>query len=177
MISHVHSLITGLCLAALAAGCGGGGGGGAPTAPPPAPARTTLILDYEYVEVIEDCDGIEGDGDFHFGVVAHSTEFPIDAAFSEDIRLGPGGKTRAIGRRSYTIDAVDGKYIGVEFSAWEEDKSIFGDVYNDDRLDFESAEVLHEFSNGAWSNLGPQSLTLGSSGCRVRLHWSAGAST
>jgi hypothetical protein len=169
---QVRALIA-LCLAALAAGCGGGGAA-APTAAPPALA--TLILDFSYVEVIEDCDGIEGDGDFHFGVATASTEFPIDVVYSEDISLGPGGKSRVLGRRSYTIDAINGKLIHVEFNAAEFDETIFGDVYDDERLDHTSARVDHVFRNGTWSNLGPQSITLGGSGCRVRLYWSAEAS-
>lgn len=163
---------TAFCLAALAGGCGGGG---VDTATDPTPARTTLTLDFAYVEVIEDCDGIEGNGDFHFGVAVHSTEFPIDVVYSEDTSLGPGGKSRVLGRRSYTVDATDGTVIHIEFSATELDKSVFGEEYNDERLDHASAEVDHAFRNGVWSNRGPQSITLGSAGCRVRVYWSADA--
>lgn len=63
--SQVRRITTALFLTALAAGCGGGDGPTAPqSAPESAPVRTTLILDFAYIEVIEDCDGIEGDGDF-----------------------------------------------------------------------------------------------------------------
>jgi hypothetical protein len=33
----------------------------------------------------------------------------------------------------------------------------------------------YRFINGAWSNLGPRSSSLGSSGCQVKLYWSAEA--
>jgi hypothetical protein len=168
----VHSFIAIFCLVTLAAGCGGGED--APTAP--APARTTLTLDFTYVEVIEDCDGVEGDGDFNFEVLASPPGTgPWDIVYRETISLGPGGKSRTIGRRSYTIDATDDAAVAVSFRASEMDQSIFGAVFADDRLDDAYAYIDHEFSNGAWSSLGPQSITLGSSGCRVRLYWSAAA--
>lgn len=169
---QVRALIA-LCLAALAAGCGGGGAA-APTAAPPALA--TLILDFSYVEVIEDCDGVEGDGDFNFEVLASPPGTgPWDIVYRETISLGPGGKSRTIGRRSYTIDATDDAAVAVSFRASEMDQSIFGAVFADDRLYDAYAYIDHVFSNGTWSNLGPQSITHGSSGCRVRLYWSATA--
>lgn len=171
MTAHVHSLITALCVAALAAGCGGGGD--APTAPPP--ARTTLTFDLGYIEVIEDCDGIEGDGDFLFDVWIYSRALTNDHVYSQSINLGPGGRTPVLGRRSYAVDALDGLEIHVEFQAVELDKSIIGEEYNDERLAIAVTRSTYRFINGAWSNLGPRSISLGSSGCRVKLYWSAEA--
>jgi hypothetical protein len=160
-----------LCLATLAAGCGGGGGD-APTAP--APARTTLTIDLGSIEVIEDCDGVEGDGDFMFDVWVWSNGIMNDHVYSQTVNMGPG-KTPVLGGQSYSVNAIDGVEINVEFQAVELDRSIIGEVWRDDRLAIAVTRYTHRFSNGGWSNLGPQSLTLGSSGCRVRLHWSARA--
>lgn len=169
MNSSMCARIAVLCLTVLAAGCGGGGGD-APTAP--APARTTLTLDLGSIEVIEDCDGIEGDGDFLFDVWVHSTGVMNDHVYSQTVNMGPG-KTPVLGRRSYKVNAIDGVAIHVEFQAVELDKSIIGEEWRDDRLAIAVTRYTHRFSNGAWSNLGPQSITLGSAGCQVRLSWSA----
>jgi len=157
----------------LVVACGGSSTG--PSEPAPAPATTTLILDFSQIEVLEDCDGIEGDGEFHFGVSTASLQFPIDLLYSGDVILGPGGTSRVLGRRTYTLDTIEGTVVDVEFAASELDRSIFNEVYNDARLDHAVAYGHHEFRNGRWTNLGPQSLTLGSDGCRVRLSWSADA--
>ena len=172
---HSSVLRATLCLAALTVGCGGDGGD-APTSPAPAPARTTLTLNLQFVEVIEDCDGIEGDGDFKLSVLVYSNIFPTDLIYRQTVNLGPGGRTPVLGKRSYTVPAVDSVAIYVELQATELDKSITGEEYNDDRLDFAIAVLTHRYIDGVWSYLGPRELTLGSAGCRVRLYWSAAAS-
>lgn len=171
MTRHVQPLIALLSFAALAAGCGGGGDA-APTAPEP--ARTTLELHIGYIEVIEDCDGIEGDGDFEFDVWIYTSEATKDHIFSQTINLPPGGRTLELGFWSYTVDAVDGATIDVEFQAVELDKSISGEVYADERLAISLTGSQHRFSNGAWSNLGSRYLSLGGPGCLVRLYLEAG---
>jgi hypothetical protein len=98
---------------------------------------------------------------------------PGEVVYRETVSLGPGGKSRTIGRRSYTLDALDDAEVFVSFRASEVDRNIFEHVYYDDRLEDAYAYLRHVFSNGAWSNLGPQSISLGSAGCQVRLSWSA----
>lgn len=174
MTVHARPLIAALCFAATA-GCGGGDSG--PTDPTPEPV--TLTLDFSYVEVLEDCDGVEGDGDFHFEVVVTPPGTgPSDVVYRESPALGPGGKSRVLGRRSYLIVPTDDASVHVSFRASELDQSLFGEVYGDERLDDAYAFVRHDFNNDSetWSNLGPQSITHGSSGCRVRLYWSAAGS-
>lgn len=174
MAVHARPLIAALCLA-TAAGCGGGDPG--PTAPTPGPV--TLTLDFSYVEVLEDCDGVEGDGDFHFEVIVTLPGIgPSDVVYRESPALGPGGKSKVIGRRSYLIDRTGELSVHVSFRASEVDQSLFGEVYGDERLNDAYAFVRHDFNTDTetWSNLGPQSISLGSSGCRVRLYWSAAGS-
>lgn len=175
MNSFIRSYLALLCLAGYAAGCSGGGD--APTAPGPTLPRTTLTLDLGYIEVIEDCDGIEGDGDFLLDVWVDSRLTPNDHVYSSgSISLGPGGRTPVVGRRSYTVDAIDGLEFTVDFQAVELDKSIIGEVYRDDRLAIAVTQYRHRFSNGAWSGLGSRKLSLGSAGCRIDFSWSASAS-
>ncbi len=168
MTTRMHSIVAALCLAVLTAGCGGD----SPTGPGPAPKTMTLTINFSSIQVIEDCDGIEGDGDFDFEVLA-STPDAITIVDRETITLGPGGKSRSLGRQSFTMDASVHPHVDVSFRASELDKDIFGTVYADARLDHVLGSVDHVYSNGAWSHVGPQSIILGSSGCRVRLDWTA----
>ncbi len=175
MTASIRPPLAALCLALLAIGCGGGGGG--PT--DPTPTFTTLTLDFSYVQVIEDCDGVEGDGDFHFTVsVSPPGIGPSEVVYRESPTFGPGAKSDVIGRRTYRIESTADAAVQVSFLASEVDKSIFGAVYNDERLDEAYSYVYHSYdqATGTWSNLGPQSITLGSSGCRVVLYWTATAS-
>lgn len=167
MSPNVRMIPAALVLAALV-GCGGAGGD-APTAPAP---RPTLILDFGAIEVIEDCDGIEGDGDFDFQV-AVNMGFRTDEFYRELLNLGPGGKSRVLGRRSYELPPVIASSVRVTFVASELDRSIVGQEYNDDRLSKVWADFSHEYRDGEWSGLGPRSITLGSSGCLVKLSWTA----
>jgi hypothetical protein len=161
------------------------GGGESPTSPdptpspppPPAVARTTLTLDIKYIEVVgdNDCDGIEGDGDFHFQL----TTGDADGAtlwYDKDIQLGPAGRTPALGRKASTFDAVPGATVQMSLVASEWDKDILGNVYPDSRLEYASAKAKYVFDGSRWPNLGARSITLGSGGCQVRLSWTASAS-
>lgn len=177
MRPNVHAFVATICLIMLVAGCGGGGH--APTAPEP--TTTTLTLDFKYIEVLDDCDDFEGDGDFQFLVeVTRTDPLRTDRVYEAGINLGSGTSTPAIGRRSFTFDATKAWIVGVVFTASELDRSIFGVVYNDSRLDETKGAGGHNFVGGAWSGLGAQSLLLGSAevgqiGCRVKLHWTATA--
>ena len=169
MTTRMLSLVPALYLAVLTAGCGGGG---SPTGPGPTPKSVTLTLNFSSIEVIEDCDGIEGDGDFDFEVLA-STPDAVTIVDRETITLGPGGRSRSLGRQSFTMDAGENTHVVVSFRATELDKNILGTVYADARLNHVLGSIDHVYSNGMWSHLGPQSISLGSSGCRVRLDWTA----
>lgn len=176
MTPRARPLITLVSLAALAAGCGGGDGPTGPAPNPESPSTSALTLDFAYVEVIEDCDGVEGDGDFQFDVrFGPGDPATTERVYGETVNLPPGGTTRVIGERSYEVTAVDGVELSVGFRATELDKTLLGAEYNDERLDGEFGSMRYVYSNGTWSNLGSRSITLGSSGCQVRLHWAARA--
>lgn len=177
---RVPALVIPLSAILLATACGGGGGD-APTSPSPSPApgSATLTLDFANVEVLEDCDGIEGDGDFSFEVlVTPGWSGREVVVYREIINLGPGGRSRALGRQTFTTRIGNLAEVLVSFRATELDRDIFGSEYNDERLSNASAFVDHVLpaAGGAWSNLGAQSITLGSPGCRVRLNWTASGS-
>ena len=175
--SSVRSLAPALCLAALASGCGAD----STTEPDPEPTLVTVHLDIAEIEVIEDCDGPEGDGDFHFVVttsmnylgpnqIPYSTS--TDVVYDARVNLGPGAKTRTIGRTSYTVEPVNWMFAEVRFKASEWDRDIFNYEYTDERLVPSLKTYPYTYRNG-WGTGGHQFITLGSEGCRVRLSWIA----
>lgn len=170
MTPNVRPIIAALLLAALAAGCGGGDGD-APTAPEPATRRQ--VFDFAWVEVIEDCDGAEGDGDFEFEVIVTPSNAAFDLVYRGTVNLGPGGQVRGMGLRGYSFDATGSAEITVRFGASELDRSIVGVEYPDDRLANASGSKSHVHENGQWSNRGEQFITLGSAECLVRLRYTA----
>ena len=174
MRPHSFLLLGTLCTGAIVAGCGGEGGG--PTAPP-STTTITLTLDFHPIEVEEDCDGIEGDGDFKFSVetVRSPTDMAVDVVYDKSVSIGPGGNSEPLGRRSYTFSGTEYRERTVRFGASEMDRDVFGTVYNDSRLSFQSGFLVHFYNNGTWNTLGDHSITLGSDGCRVRLRWTASA--
>jgi hypothetical protein len=146
----------------------------APTpAPEPVITTTRLQLDFDYVEVIKDCDGIEGDGDFRFVVVATPSFGGSVTMHNRSHTLGDGDRTEAIGRRTFSAAASNGLQVTVELRASEVDKPLIGATYNDARLNDARGARAHVHNNGVWTNLGPQSITLGSGDCRVRLRYTA----
>ncbi len=166
---RAHSLLAVLCLGALLAGCGGDG-----VTTPSDPHTTTLNLDFGYITVEDDCDGIEGDGEFEFRVETYEspTETP-EVLLHQSVTLGPGGRSTLIGHRSYTVpDSGDARRT-VVFHASEFDKNIFGTTYRDERLNFASGSLTYFHTNGTWNTLGDHAITLGADGCRVTLRWRA----
>jgi hypothetical protein len=141
--------------------------------PAPGPTVTALQIDFNYVEVIRDCDGIEGDGDFTFVVVASPSFGGASTVLNRSETLGPGGRTAAIGRRTWQTEATSGKQLTVELRASERDTDIFGRRYNDSRMDNIARTLAHTFNGKSWSNLGPKTITVGSGDCQVRLHYTA----
>lgn len=142
---------------------------------PPGPGTSAIQFDFSFIEAIKDCDGIEGDGDFSFQVKTIVSSGGSNTVYSSSRTLGDGDRTPAIGRRTYTVPATDGQQVTVEFIATEFDKNIFGKSFNDDRLSGARRTTAHKFNNGKWSGTGPQSITLGSGDCQVRLRYTVNA--
>ena len=172
MPHHDTLPIAALCLAVFTAGCGGGD---SPTEPPGKTAQTTLAISDAYIEVVDDCDGIEGDGDFKFWV-EYSADGVSNVVFNETINLGPRGKSRAIAPWSHTFDPASEPFVYVTFRATELDKNIAGVEYADARLDGEIGSQRHRYVDGTWTVTGSRLISLGVPGCLVRLYWTAEAS-
>ncbi len=141
--------------------------------PQPEPVVTTTMLqiDFNYVEVIKDCDGIEGDGDFHFRVRALPSWANAVTVHNRSHTLGDGDRTAALGRSTLTAAANTGQQVTVELTASERDKPLIGATYNDSRMNNATRTAAHSYRDGAWSGQGPRTISLGSGSCQVRLHY------
>lgn len=164
-----------LALAAVVvAACGGDGMVQPPEPDPdPEPQVTRLVLDFNYIEVVRDCDGIEGDGEFTFRVLANRSFGSTSTVYNRTHQLGDGARTGAIGRLTTTTEAVSGKQVTVELRASEEDHNIFVGTYNDDRMNNTSRTLSHSFNGNRWTRLGPNTISVGSGDCLARLHYTA----
>jgi hypothetical protein len=173
---HTLPVLATVISAALVAACGGAADG--PTSPP---AGTTLTIDFANIQIVEDCDGIEGDGDFTFTVETVQKNQAARRVYEASPNLGPGARQTLARTSTYEIPASDGEtHVTVRFQGTEWDRSILGVTYADTRLAGDIGQKQHTFSNGMWSNLGVQTITLGSAtpaDCMVRLTYTAQAST
>lgn len=142
-------------------------------------AGSTLTIDFANIHIIQDCDGIEGDGDFTFTVETFQKNQAARRVYEGSPSLGPGAR-QTVGRSStYDIPASDGDtHVTVRFQATEWDRSIVGVTYADDRLAGTAGQKQHTYTNGTWSDLGVQTITLGTAtpaDCMVRLTYTASA--
>ncbi|MBI1933682.1 MAG: thiol-activated cytolysin family protein [Ignavibacteriales bacterium] len=130
---------------------------------------------------IKDCDGIEGDGEFNFDVYIQNRGGG---------NLHHYAKTLVSGEYANSINATYqikmekalGQKFTIKFVCTETDKSIFGVVYSDDRMNGRYGATTYEFnSSGGWGVAGTgavlpstssQSITLGSDNCQVKLDYS-----
>jgi len=55
--------------------------------------------------------------------------------------------------------------------AYEQDYDLFGNAFNDSRMDHCTGVITYELTDGVWSALGPAALGLGQTDCKVRLVW------
>lgn len=173
---HARPAVLALAAVVLAA-CGDAGMVQPPEPEPePAPELTRLVLDFNYIEVIKDCDGIEGDGEFSFRVRASRSFGGTSTVHNRSHQLGDGDRTGAIGRLTTSTEAVAGKQVTVELRASEVDQNIFTGAYNDERMSNATRTLAHSFNGTNWGNLGPRTISVGSGNCQVRLHYTASQS-
>jgi hypothetical protein len=132
-----------------------------------------LQLTFTGIEVIEDCDGIEGKGDFKFSIEASRDNRPVNHVYAASKTLGRGETARSLGQLTDTVQVGDSATVAVLFVATELDKTVLGKVFADSRLDGASGSVVHRYDGSTWSALGQRIITLGSGTCRVRLMYTA----
>jgi hypothetical protein len=95
-------------------------------------------------------------------------------------RISEGSPVNLSSSRTFRLLGENGQFLRVEFRATEWDEQIVlippsvrwvRDGSMNDRL----GTGTHTFTNGGWSGLGNRSITLGGSGCRIRVDYSVNA--
>lgn len=170
----LHRTVLGLAILAVFAlsACDAGGPGTEP--PPPGPSNTSIRFDFNYIEALNDCDGFPlGEGEFSFTVRANPSFATSTTVYNSSPNLDDGDRTGALGRRDFTTTATNGQQVTVEFRGTEYDYDILGNPFADSRMDGIQTTAQHTYNGSSWSGLGPQTLTLGSGDCRVRLSYTA----
>lgn len=181
-MQRVNYFLSLIFASALLTACGTSDATSPDDMPDPGPATAAkLQVDFSYIEVVTDCDGVEGDGDFQFEVFTQVIEADgsdgegAGTVLKSSHNLGDGGRTASIGRRIYTVTRQSGSQVWVHFKATELDRDIFGSTFSDSRLNGANNVIKHVFDGSTWSNVGPRTITLGSSGCVVRMLYTANA--
>jgi hypothetical protein len=106
---------------------------------------------------------------------------PSGSSLNGAVRLRQGQVVSLDRSRTFALEGRDGESARVEFRAteWDEQVVIIPPSVRwvrDGRMDDRSGARTHSYTNGAWSSLGNNALTLGVSGCRARIDYSVTAS-
>jgi hypothetical protein len=106
---------------------------------------------------------------------------PSGTRLAGAVELRTGQVVRLSEATTVTLPGTAGQFVRVEFRAteWDEQVVVFPPSIRwvrDDSMDDRLGTRSHAYANGSWSNLGNNSITLGVSGCRLRLDYQASAS-
>ncbi len=144
--------------------------------------KVTLIR----FQAINDCDGIEGDGDFAFraGVLDGAGRAVPDSAVATEATLGDGAYVNVLREVYFDVAWEQGESFTVTFTGSEGDTGL-GGSWNDDRMDGATTSQRHVYNAATnnWTNLTPSStglggtfpqanqLKVGSGSCTAELHY------
>lgn len=109
------------------------------------------------------------------GHTLYETEdYPGNPARLRVLNLARGATQSLTATRTYTLDGTAGQFVRVEFRATEWDEQIVlippsTRWIPDSNMNNRLGTRTHSYTNGNFSNLGPGSITLGNSGCQIRL--------
>ncbi len=158
----------------------------------PAQFRVTVAL--QSITALSTCDDFtQGltQGEFAYQVkvvdptgatatLAETNDYPGDPAAPRGENLSQGESVNLSTSRAYTMSGTTGQSLRVEFRATEWDSQIVifppsTRAVHDSDMDNRLGTRTHSYSNGTWTNTGPGSITLGASGCQIRLNYSVTA--
>jgi hypothetical protein len=153
-------------------------------------ARFGLVLAIQSVTALNTCDDFtQGltNGEFATRVqwvtpnggteiLDQTTAYPGDPDNLRVYNLGQGESQSINETRTFTLDGEAGQFVRVQFNATEWDSQIViippsTRWVRDGDMNDRSTTRTHSFSNGNFGSLGPNSLTLGASGCQIRLSY------
>lgn len=132
------------------------------------------------LECLGDCEDLtQGAGDFSF-LIQLSASAPIETiggtagypSAGAVVRLGAGETFTLNGLKDYSVRDQDGQFFKLEFRATEWDRTILGVDFPDGRMnDLHSAASYQYSGQRNWLPEETNFITLGSGGCRIRLHY------
>jgi hypothetical protein len=139
-----------------------------------------VTLTVQRIECLGDCEGVtQGQGDFSYRtelttnssaarVVAATSNYPSP---NNVIRLAEGASVTINRTVEFEMRDSAGAVVSLSFSATEWDE-VLGSPHHDSRLNDRSATARFEYqANQDWLAEGPRQITLGETGCRLRLHY------
>lgn len=113
--------------------------------------------------------------------LATTTGYPGSTTSPRGLNLAKN-QARSVGSsRTFTLNGASGQSLRIQFSAteWDEQIVIFPPSIrwiHDSRMSDRSSTRTHSFTSGNFSSLGPNSITIGSSGsCGIRLNYTISA--
>lgn len=109
-----------------------------------------------------------------------TTGYPGNPNDLRVFELADGASANLNETRAFTLDGAQGQSLRIQFNATEWDTQIVVIPPSirwipDSRLNNASITRTHSYSNGTFSSLGPNTLTLGNSSCGLRLNYSISA--
>jgi hypothetical protein len=132
------------------------------------------------LECLGDCeDFTQGQGDFAYSVelATESVEGQILAgtsnypSASSVVRLGTNESVNINRTGEFSSRDAEGRFVNLKFRATEWD-DLLGSPVVDSRMNEESSTARYQFrANQDWLPNGPNYITIGPSGCRLRLHY------
>lgn len=135
----------------------------------------TITVNVKEFYVRKDCDGIEGDGEFSFRALVRNGS-TTEGDFRRSATLGDGGKVTLNEEVVFDASRLVGNRFSITFYSSERDRDIFGNTFNDSRMNNRSSAKTHEFGSTGWSNLSTGDIRLvnGSQNCQAELVYSVG---
>jgi Bacterial Ig-like domain (group 2) len=151
----------------------------------------TLKVTAESVTVLGTCDDVTQGltkGEFAVRVLAiapggiqrtlaETRDYPGNPDNPYVYTLGAGASQALNSATVFSLPGASGQFVRVQFNATEWDDQIviippsIREVH-DHNMDDRSTSRTHAFSNGTFSSLGPNTLSLGDSSCGIRLNYS-----
>lgn len=157
-------------------------------------ARFRLDVTAQSVTALSTCDDVtQGltEGEFTVRILGippsgssvlffETPEYPGNPNNLQGFNLAQGASGSINATRTFTLDGALGQSLRIQFNATEWDEQIVLIPPSirwipDSRLNNASTDRTHSYSNGTFTSLGPNTLTLGNSSCGIRLNYTISA--
>ena len=159
----------------------------APTTTEPVDTSVSGVVKFIRFQAVQDCDGIEGAGEFRFKARVESSSgvtLRSEGVSTQEHILDDGEYYNVLHDVPFEMASPDGQWLQVTFDAEEWDTDLFGSTWIDERIDT-AVNKSHSYSPGGWTSLETASTGLGGaypqaiqlqdgspgSGCAAELHY------